>query len=75
MLLRKHIYKQKRAHKKITKGSAVTVDSDKQVAKDRKWFYYCQIWDLFRLDLQPKCQDIDIPQNVLKDNIVSNKRR
>lgn len=73
--MRKHIYKQKRAHKIITKGSAVTVDSDKQVAKDRKWFYYCQIWDLFRLDLQPKCQDIDIPQNVLKDNIVSNKRR
>lgn len=53
--MRKHIYKQKLAHKKITKGSAVTVDSDKQVAKDRKWFYYCQIWDLFRLDLQPKC--------------------
>lgn len=51
--MRKHIYKQKRAHKKKTKGSAVTVDSDKQVAKDRKWFYYCQIWDLFRLDLQP----------------------
>lgn len=73
--MRKHIYKQKRAHKKKPKGSAVTVDSDKQVAKDRKWFYYCQIWDLFRLDLQPKCQDIDIPQNVLKDNIVSNKRR
>lgn len=68
--MRKHIYKQKRAHEKITKGSAVTVDSDKQVAKDRKWFYY-----VFRLDLQPKCQDIDIPQNVLKDNIVSNKRR
>lgn len=68
--MRKHIYKQKLAHKKITKGSAVTVDSDKQVAKDRKWFYY-----VFRLDLQPKCQDIDIPQNVLKDNIVSNKRR
>lgn len=43
--MRKHIYKQKRAHKKITKGSAVTVDSDKQVAEDRKWFYY-----LFRLD-------------------------
>lgn len=68
--MRKHIYKQKRAHEKITKGSAVTVDSDKQVAKDRKWFYY-----VFRLDLQPKCQDIDIPQNVFKDNIVSNKRR
>lgn len=27
--MRKHIYKQKLAHKKITKGSAVTVDSDK----------------------------------------------
>lgn len=27
--MRNHIYKQKRAHKKITKGSAVTVDSDK----------------------------------------------
>lgn len=27
--MRKYIYKQKRAHKKITKGSAVTVDSDK----------------------------------------------
>lgn len=27
--MRKHIYKQKRAHEKITKGSAVTVDSDK----------------------------------------------
>lgn len=73
--MRKHIYKPKRAHKKIVKGSVVTVDSDKEVAKDRKWFYYCQIWNLFRLDLQPKCQDIDIPQNVLKDNIVSNKRR
>lgn len=68
--MRNHIYKQKQHIKKITKGSAVTVDSDKQVAKDRKWFYY-----VFRLDLQPKCQDIDIPQNVLKDNIVSNKRR
>lgn len=27
--MRNPIYKQKRAHKKITKGSAVTVDSDK----------------------------------------------
>lgn len=27
--MRNHIYKQKRAHKKKPKGSAVTVDSDK----------------------------------------------
>lgn len=45
--MRNHIYKQKRAHKKISKGSAVTVDSDKQVAEDRKWFYYLHV---FRLD-------------------------
>lgn len=34
--MRKHIYNPKRAHKKIIKGSVVTVDSDKEVAKDRK---------------------------------------